>query len=123
MTTKELIKNNTYLISALLHSRTQTHIYHLRTDSYSTHKALEEYYTKIGKLLDSYAEVFQGTYGLLNGYETFSLNNNPNNSIKYLTGLTNTLQDTMIPDDNLKNILDTINELIYRTIYKLKNLK
>ena len=53
-------------LSLLMHSRTQTHIFHLDTKSFSQHKALELYYTSIVPLLDTYAETYKGKYGAIN---------------------------------------------------------
>ena len=47
----KIIKSNTQLVSWLLHSHQQAHIFHLSTTSFAQHKALENYYTTIGNLL------------------------------------------------------------------------
>jgi hypothetical protein len=119
------IKSNTDFISLLLHSQQQVHIFHLSTRSYSQHKALEEYYTKIGDLLDSYTETFQGAYGLLKGYKSFPIINNVNKIIPYFENLLKQIKKVVIPqqDTYLTNILDEIYQLIYQTLYKLKYLK
>jgi len=110
-------------ISLLLHSRTQAHIFHFRTHSFAAHKALEEYYTGIVSLLDSYTEGYQGNYGLLSGYKSFNFSENPNLSVKYFERLIKQIEQTIVPDAYLKNIMDTIYELTYKTLYLLKNLK
>ena len=70
------------LLSALMHSRTQAHVFHLRTKSFATHKALQGYYEAIVPLLDTYAEAYQGRYGLINGYRIGApLNQNPLNLV------------------------------------------
>ena len=52
-------KNNTSfqeMVSILLHSQTQAHIFHLQTKSYSEHKALQNYYEGIDGLVDGVIE-------------------------------------------------------------------
>ena len=39
------------MVSTLLHSQTQVHIFHLQTKSYSEHKALQGYYEGIDDLV------------------------------------------------------------------------
>jgi hypothetical protein len=118
-----LEKSTVDFISLLLHSRTQAHIFHFRTHSFAAHKALEEYYTGIVSLLDSYTEGYQGNYGLLSGYKSFNFSENPNLSVKYFERLIKQIEQTIVPDAYLKNIMDTIYELAYKTLYLLKNLK
>ena len=60
------------MASYILHSRTQTHIFHFKTKSYAEHKALQGYYEGIIPLLDSYIEGFQGKYGILSGYKSMN---------------------------------------------------
>jgi hypothetical protein len=121
----KIIQSNTLLISNLLHSRTQSHIFHFRTHSYSQHKALELYYTSIVTLLDSYTEAFQGNYGLLTNYKSypFSEDTSTKNIINYYKNLILVIEKTIVPDDYLKNILQSIHELISKTIYLITNLK
>ena len=119
----KLQKSTANFISLLFHSSTQAHIFHLRTGSYAAHKALKGYYTGIIPLLDSYTEGYQGNYGLLTGYETFKLSNNPNEAIKYFEQLIKQIEKTIVPDGYLKNIMDTVYELTYKTLYLLKHLK
>jgi len=116
------MNSNVNLISHLLHSRTQAHIYHFRTKSFAQHKALEQYYTGIVALLDNYTEAYQGTYGIMSGYKSFQLLQDPNTSISYFTKLLSEIKKTEVLDSYLKNILDTIYELVYKTLYLLKNL-
>ena len=119
------IKSNTDFISRLLHSQQQVHVFHLASRSYSQHKALEEYYTKIGDLLDTYTEAFQGAHGLLKDYKTYPIINNVKKVVVYFQDLLKKINKVKIPkgDTSLNNILDSIYQLIYQTLYKLKYLK
>ena len=116
------------LISFLLHSRTQTHIFHLQTDSFAAHMALNAYYDGIIPLVDGLVESYQGKNGILTGYSNFNLleYTNVGEVIVYLQGLTNTIEKLRqgIPQDSyIQNQIDTVVELVESTSYKLKFLK
>jgi len=107
------------LLSSLLHSRTQTHIYHWRTKSFAAHKALQGYYEGIVPLFDEYAEGYQGRYGVISGYTSAPVNQNPMKARAYFQRLLKIVDATKIKDSYLKNILDTIRQLIFQTLYLL----
>ena len=116
------------LISYLLHSRTQAHIYHLQTPSFAAHMALNGYYDGIVDLVDGLVESYQGKYGVLTNYSNFNIleYKSCEEIIIYFQGLNMTIEKlrTMIPQDTyLQNQIDTVTELITSTIYKLKFLK
>ena len=108
------------LISALMHSRTQAHVFHLRTKSFAMHKALQAYYEAIVPLLDSYAEAYQGRYGVIQGYRIGApLNQNPMKARLYFERLLKLVSKTKVRDTYLKNIRDEIYALVYQTLYML----
>lgn len=116
------------LISFLMHSRTQVHVFHLQTKSYTEHKALQKYYDNIVDLIDGLVESFQGQYDIIDKYENYAINNYVSNAdtIKYFKALMKTVADlrTSVKDDsNLQNEIDNIVTLIASTLYKLKFLK
>ena len=115
------------LISKLLDSQRQTHIFHLQTKSFAEHKALQDYYDSIGDLVDSLAESAQGKYGILTGYKSFETleYKSTDDTINYLKSLTNDVSSVfnLIKDSYLQNQLDEITTLINSTIYKLRFLK
>jgi DNA-binding ferritin-like protein len=112
-------------ISVLMHSRTQTHVYHLDTKSFALHKALEAYYTSIVPLLDKYAETFKGKYGAINRMSPMlKVDRNPKNAVLYLTKLLDVINKMKLPRDApLRNIQDEITGLISATIYMSRNLR
>jgi hypothetical protein len=59
----EIVKN----IGELFQIRTQAHWLHLQTDSFSEHKALNEFYEGWLDLTDSFVEKYFGKYGKHNG--------------------------------------------------------
>ena len=115
------------IICKLLHSQTQVHILHLQTTSYSEHKALQGYYEGIDGLVDGLVESYQGKHGLLKNYKTFDMVDYKSNDqlIKYFKELLEIISDNRdsVKESYLQNQIDTIEELINSTLYKLKFLK
>lgn len=110
-------------VSILLSSATQAHVFHLHTPSYAQHKALEDYYTGIVPLVDSYVESYQGTYGrLVRPVKSNAIANDPRKALLYFQILKRKVEKMKLPKDHLRNIQDSIMELITSTIYKLKFL-
>ena len=108
------------LTEILLHSRTQAHIYHFLTKNYAQHKALENYYTSIVPLLDSYTEAYQGKYGIIKNYKSsITFSENSKTMVKYFKKLLVKIQKINIPDQYLQNIVDSVYELVYKTLYML----
>jgi hypothetical protein len=115
------------MVSVLLHSQTQVHIFHLQTKSYSEHKALQGYYEGIDALVDGIIESYQGKYDVITKYNSVKNVDYQSNEqvIKYFKAL-----DTMIDKNRkevkesfIQNQIDTVQELINSTIYKLRFLK
>jgi DNA-binding ferritin-like protein len=118
------------MVCALLHSQTQVHIFHLGVrgkGSYAAHKALQGYYEGIDALVDGIIESYQGKYGLLTNYKSFK--NVSFKSIKqtisYLKGLNDMIEDKRdcCDDTFIQNQIDTVQELIFSTLYKLRFLE
>ena len=109
------------LVSMLLHSRNQAHVYHLLTNSYAQHKALGKYYETITELLDDYAEAYMGKYGRIRKFSVNSrLNRDPKKSPVYFRTLAARIRRLKLPRDSyLKNILDEIFTQIRKTQYML----
>lgn len=112
-------------ISLLMHSRTQTHVYHLDTKSFALHKALEAYYTGIVPLLDQYAETYKGKYGAINRMSPMlKVDRNPKNAVAFLKALLAVIEKMKLPKDApLRNIQDEITGLISSTVYMSRNLR
>jgi hypothetical protein len=113
------------LIAKLFESRQVSHNVHLQTKSYSQHKALNKFYDEILELSDELIETYQGQYGIVTGYEKMII-------IEPVTKIESYLEDCNaiflaakdgFKDSHLKNIMEEIISLTYRTLYKLKNLK
>jgi len=115
------------IVEKILHSRNQIHIFHLQTKSYAEHKALNDYYDEVLELFDSLVESYQGKHGIITNYKCdgFEDYSSGEQVIKYLQNLTNDIQKLREPikETYLQNQIDTVDELIYSTLYKLRFLK
>jgi len=115
------------LVSKLLHSRNQVHIFHLQTKSYAEHIALNGYYDGVLDLFDSLVESYQGKHGIILNYKCNGFENYKSGEqvISYLKELDNSVESLRksIKESFLQNQIDTIQELINSTLYKLRFLK
>lgn len=112
-------------IGTLMQSRNQVHIYHLQTDSFAAHKALQDYYDGIVDLIDGLVESYQGRYGILRGYKmagTIKEDNNPQMYFEGLCKFVETIRTQLPQDSYIQNQVDEVVALIESTKYKLKFL-
>jgi len=117
------------MVSRLLHSQTQVHVFHLGakgSGSYAAHKALQGYYEGIDALVDGIIESFQGKYGLVTNYETYDMEKfeSVKKCISYFNDLNKMITEKRksVKDSYLQNQIDTVQELLFSTVYKLKFL-
>ena len=118
------------LVSKLLHSRIQVHIFHWQTKSQSSfaeHMALGGFYEGIGDLTDSLVESYQGKHDIITGYDTIKLVDykNVEQLITYFKSLDLSIEKERksVKESYIQNQIDTIQELLYSTLYKLRFLK
>jgi hypothetical protein len=111
------------LIAKCFNARTDAHVLHLQTRNYAEHVALAEFYEAIVGLADSFAESYQGQYGVI---ESFPLKHERDVSApNLLEGLATWIganRDDICDDTHLHNIIDEIVALTYRTLYKINTL-
>jgi DNA-binding ferritin-like protein len=119
------------LASLFMHSRTQAHVFHLRVKgagSLAAHLALQTYYEGIIPLLDLLIENYQGKNGLIEFEEVEGLDNDASidNIVSYFSKLIEVLEklrkDEKLQSSSIQNQIDTIDELLSSTKYKLENL-
>lgn len=109
-------------VGALMNSREQAHVFHLTTNSFAQHKALQAYYEGIVPLLDAWAEAYMGKYGRL---RRVTMNrrfmSDPKKARAYFKALLARIRKLKLPrgDTYLKNIQDEIIALIRQTLYML----
>ena len=111
-------------VLVLFHSGTNAHLLHLQTNSFSAHSSLKHYYKEIPKMVDSFAESYQGKYGLITDYSS-DYHIPVDEPIGYVSGLLDFVQQSRehLPQDSeLQNLVDEIADLINQTLYKLKFL-
>ena len=115
------------LVSRLLDSQRQTHIFHLQTKSFAEHKALQDYYDAIGGLVDGIVESYQGKYGILTGWKSVGTQEYQSSEqvISYLKALGDEVAKvfSIVKDTYIQNQLDEVTALINSTLYKLRFLK
>jgi DNA-binding ferritin-like protein len=119
------------LISTLMASRDQAHIFHWQTTgdgSFAAHLALNAYYDAIPDMVDALVEAYQGKHGIVKGYEPAERFDeySKDSAIKYFKALIAFVERVYAKfpkeDTNIINQLDAFKDLIYTTIYKLENL-
>lgn len=116
--------------SKLFESREMAHIYHLQVKgeegSFAKHKALGEYYEGVVGLIDDIIEIYMGQYDVIEGYD--SIDTTPTRSVdpvEYFNGIASYIKSERSKcisseDTHLLNIVDEIQSLIYKLLYKLK---
>jgi hypothetical protein len=121
---KEKLSTIPELFGCLLNSATQAHVFHLQTTSFAEHKALESFYEGIVPLTDILIETYQGKYGIVKDYSSYTMKN-LGSSIDYLEVVQNKVEESksLFKDSDILNILDEITALMKQTLYKLKHLK
>ena len=116
------------LISTLMASRTQAHIFHWQVEgvgSDAAHRALGTYYDEIVGLFDGLVESFQGRYGIQRGFTSPASFKEDGQFTTYFEALAMYVETirTKIPQDSyIQNEVDTVVKLIETTKYKLKFL-
>ena len=102
--------------------------FHLSTDSYSEHMALDDFYDEMQELVDSLIEAYQGKFEKFGYIEPVEYEVGKD-AVSFLEGLLSTISDieeketVFAENDELQSDIDDIVSLIDSTLYKLKNLK
>lgn len=113
---------NTY-IGKLFQSRDLAHLYHLATDKYAKHVALQEFYEGVLEYIDQFVEEYQGIEGIVElSIPGSKIETNDVSFFKKLLEDTKTIRDE-VNQENLLTILDDLMGLISKTLYKLKELE
>lgn len=111
------MKEQILFIGLLFQSRDMMHLAHLKTTSYATHKALNEYYDGILDLTDSFVEKYFG----INGRQELTIPESsamdPKKHLIALRAEMEKVRDTFTTD--LQNIIDEMLGLVNETLYLL----
>lgn len=115
-------------ISKLLESREMAQVYHwtVKGDmgSHAAHLALEAYYSGIIEFIDDIVEVYQGQYGLIEGYDVIDTTDSKSKdrldyfkeTVEFVKSSRKCIKDE---DTHIHTIIDEVLVLMYKTIYKL----
>lgn len=112
------------LVSRCFNARTQAHVLHLGTKSYSEHMALGAFYSEIGELVDGFAEAFQGLTGELLRVPAVPMK--AETAVQMLESLQDWIdgnREEICDVSNIQNEIDSVMTLVQSTLYKLKFLK
>lgn len=114
------------LVMRCFNLRTVAHVAHLKTTSYAQHVALKELYEGIIPAVDTFAEVYQGDFGVIDSYPTLAIKSGE--ALAELNTLTTWIAenyDDFGDDDSthLRNVIDEILALLSGVRYKLRFLR
>lgn len=111
------------LVMVLLNAVTETHVAHLKTRSYSEHKALDDFYNGIGDLADKIAENLQGKVGILD-YPVMEcdLHSSGKELMKTYVEYIESAREDVTDATDVQNLIDEVVDLISVTYYKLNCL-
>lgn len=113
-------------IGMLFLSRDLAHSAHLKSESYSQHKALGKFYVNIVDLADKFAETYMGRHGKLIG-DIPRMDAPKGDITKTLNVILEVLEESREAvageDSTLNNVIDEIVAEFLSVIYKLKFLK
>ena len=113
-------------VGLLFLGRDVAHSVHMNTRSYAKHVALQGFYEGIVDLADSFAEAYQGKYGLIGGISLQSAKKTAN-IVEFLQDQLDEIEANRykVVDKDctaLHNVIDEIVSLYLSTLYKLRFL-
>lgn len=115
-------------VTKLLADRSAAHVAHWRTDSYSQHVALGEFYDELSDLMDGFVEQYQGYYAKRMEPKVVGLAVSADGiddmlelSCEWIEANRHQVCDR--EDSALQNTIDEIVRLYQTTLYKLRMLK
>ena len=117
-------KKYTQVVNLLFNARTNAHMAHLATREYPAHKALDEFYSAIVDVADSFAEASMGyTLSPMSGFDLGKLNTG--DILSFLKAQKQELLQlrSQFSEGDLIQLIDDACEIYNSTIYKLAILK
>jgi len=110
------------LITRMFEARNGAHLAHWKTDSFSKHESLGEFYEGVIDILDRYVEANMGGFGVIGKVEGEV--EDPIQMVHDdLVWLTENREKITKGVPALGNILDELTGLHMKTLYKLQNLR
>lgn len=97
---------------------------HLKTDKYSKHEILDDFYKDMPELVDKLIEDWMGVNGKVENYVNLLDGTSDMSAIDYLEKLKEIVSDgyDLVKEKELQADLDSIASMIDSTLYKLNNL-
>lgn len=112
-------------VGSLLEIEVVAHVAHVQAvnGSFAEHEALRGLYEGASDQFDSFTEAYQGKYGIVRGYAPIKIQEGVD-MISYLTNKAHEFEEyrNTLVDGYLQQMVDNTQELIYSTLFKLKNL-
>lgn len=111
-------------IARIMAVRDAVHKAHWTTGSYAQHQALGALYEALPGKLDEFVEVYQGAFGLVHEVPTYeskspAVTKMLRNEVQWFTENKDEICKEL---GALENMLDDLEALFYKTIYKLEHL-
>lgn len=113
------------LVSRVFNTRNAAHKAHWKTHKYSEHVALGDFYEGLIDQIDTLVEAYQGTYGLFDlgdSEEAVAIQDICAHISDELVWITKNSKKICRDVDALENILQELQGLYMKTLYKLENL-
>ena len=97
---------------------------HLQTNKYSSHMALDEFYTEMPEKVDALIEAWQADHDIVEDYKCI-INAEDHDAVSYLQELKRITKEgrELMDSSELESCCDDVLSQIDSTLYKLKHLK
>lgn len=112
------------LVALCFKASMKVHFAHLKTNSYSEHKAFQTFYEEITELGDKFAETYQGRFGVIDDYPHLRLHTHCGKHV--IEVVAEWVEENRCAFDDeldLQTILSDILVLCNKTLYHISNLK
>jgi hypothetical protein len=113
------------LVAKVLNTRNVVHLTHWKTTSYAQHIALNEFYDAVVGEIDTIVECYQGAFGLIDVPAIPEITK-PKDIAKHLDSevvwIASNRDKIAKDNDAVKNLIDSLCGLYFKTLYKLRNL-
>jgi len=113
------------LICKVFATRGYAHLAHWATGSYAEHVALGDFDDELVDGIDKLVEAYQGTFGLIKGI-TLEYCDAPEDIVKHISAeliwMNNNCEEITKDLASLDNILQELQAVYMKALYKLKNL-
>jgi len=111
------------LITRVFSTRNCAHLTHWKTDSYSEHMALGDFYDEIIEILDKYVEVYQGNFDVIGDVTLEDYSGDISKCLKEdIQWIDKNYKNLCHGITSLSNIIDELVAVYLQTLFKLTRL-